>query len=148
MTETTIPQSGNGPIMVPLPDGAHALLRQPKTVPERLRRPLANARTRLSATLPDPPPGMSEADRTQFLGRAISAHPEDMDRVNDLLILALVSAWSFEMPVAEASLGELSGQTYDALKAECEKYRDDLFPSFEPTAEPASPTVPSSDSEG
>lgn len=148
MTEANIPTSGSGPIMVPLPDGAHALLRQPRTVPERLRRPLANARARLSAMLPDPPPGMSESDRTMFFGKAISAHPEDMDRVNDLLILALVSDWSFDMPVTEASLGELSGETYDALKAEAEKYRDALFPSFEPTADPDSPTVPSSDSEG
>lgn len=146
MTETmAVPVTGGGPTMFPLPDGAHALMRAPRTVAERLRRPVANARNRLGAMLPDLPPGTPEDEQKRRYGQAMLPHPELMNAVDDALIVALVSAWSFEFPVTMETVGDLPSPAYDALKEECERLAPELFPSFDPTPAPDSPTVPSTD---
>jgi hypothetical protein len=86
------------------------------------------------------PDGLPEEKRNLLLGKAISAQPELMDGVNDLVILAMVSDWSFDMPVTLESLGELPALTYDALLKACESAAKGLFPSFEPTKDADSPT--------
>lgn len=135
---TDIPRSDNQTVL-PLPDDQHALIRAPRQVPEKLRRPLTALTVRMSALMPEGVDTMGEDAQALAMGRAMSADPGVMDAMNDALILALVAAWSYEHPVSAEGLGELPGCAYDAIKAHCETLRSALMPSFKPTPEGDSP---------
>lgn len=146
---------------ISLPDGGWALLRDPRRVTERQRRPV----TRLQAKVMGSAVGalLAEKERREAAGEA--AGPLDewfteesrklmgsqdymlLDDYNDALIEALVAEWSYDgTPSADAAL-DLPGEAYEALKAECAKHMNALTVNFSPdnAQVETSPTEPSVD---
>lgn len=112
-----------------LPDGAWAEVRDPKQVPERLRRPVSRAAAAAAATGFD-------AEHM--------ATPEQIDAItslNDHVIRALVASWSFEAEVSVESILDLPAAAYDALAAHAAKQVLALMPDFGPNPDPKAPTA-------
>ncbi|RJQ68078.1 hypothetical protein D5S17_32770 [Pseudonocardiaceae bacterium YIM PH 21723] len=132
------------PTTVQLPDGAHALLRDAAQVPERLRRPYVAVQTRMGALASSVPETLPEDERKRQVGiKVMTEQPGLLSELTDTLMLALISNWSYDMPVTADSLLDLPVAAYDTLKAACEKQSSGLMVSFEPTPDPDSPTEPS-----
>lgn len=113
-----------------LPGGQWAEFRDPADVPERLRRPI----TRL---------GPKAAQLVKADGAEISAEDIDlMYAMNDAVVLALATAWSFAEPITAEGLGNLPGPAYDALLKLAAPSVEALLPDFGPNPAPESPTVP------
>lgn len=126
-----------------LGDGNWAHLRDPKKVPERLRRPIVQALTRALADnggeqlagldpkdlqAPDAAAKVSQYLKPEFL--------TVMADVNDLLVIALVDEWSFDVPVSLDSVLDLPGDEYDALQTGVAPLLKDVLPSFDGDADP------------
>jgi hypothetical protein len=60
---------------------------------------------------------------------------------NDLLIVALVEKWSYDLPIVADSLQELPGGVYDALRKAAQALSGDLMPDYSPTPDPTAPTA-------
>ena len=112
---------------IDLPASAWAELRDPDVVTERGRKPLIAALNGATKAVDD--------------GVVI----DSMLDVQDALIVVMVEAWSFDLPVEADSLLDLPAKTVTALRKACAKFQDELMPDFGPTPDPASPSVPSSD---
>lgn len=117
---------------VELPGGEWAELRDPRKVSERLRRPILAAQADLRRF---GVPGDMESTGAGF-GAAMTAYGE----LNDLMVVALVSAWSLESPVSLESVLDLPGDVYDALRQAVAPFTTDLLPDFGPTVAADSPT--------
>lgn len=134
-----------------LPSGQTATLRDPKTVSERLRRPIANANIEWAATntfkrmverarLPKVAKAKAdEADPIPLVGEDLIL----VDRLNDLTAVALVESWSYEFPVTLETLQDITGPDYDALRAASKPFFNELILNVQPTSDPDSPTEPS-----
>lgn len=144
---------------IELPDGEWAELRDPKKVPERLRRPAKAAsfemyRTRqkqLEETASTASPAAPAAG-------AWGAPPEDevappvddgtgysLDQITasvDAGIVALVASWSFGDVVTEDTLLDLPSDAYDAIVAAVTPMIAEMFQTMEPSTDPASPSSP------
>jgi hypothetical protein len=128
-----------------LPNGQHALLRDPEMVPEKYRRPYERLRVKMGALTADIPETLPEKERERLAGLAVMTKaPELIDGLDDALMLALVEAWSYEVPVTLDGLLELPSKAIDTLKRKCRELGPKMMTNFEPTLDPASPTVPSS----
>ena len=133
-----------------LPDGAWAELRDPRKTPERLRRPVRQAATAMQRFVTPTPDVIVSAEPTEvaesdvqsafgappieaLVGGSTVVADEDeklefpsdeelaaVDRYNDVIILAVVTAWSFG-DVTLSVVTELPGDAYDAL---IERIRD------------------------
>lgn len=135
---------------VSLPDDQWAELADPKKVSERKRRPYVQAMvafTQATALLPrneegEHPPGSFGPEHSALFNVTL-----------DLLIVALVKAWSFDLPIEQDALQDLPSDCFDALrKAANEKgpaLMPDLSVSTDPKASsggsPPSPTALSTD---
>lgn len=137
---------------ITLPDGGWALLRDPRRVTEKQRRPVTRLQARVAGseigallskkgTLPD-----DEFERESLKALGSDAFTL-LDDLNDALIVALVDSWSYDVPVSAEAALDLSGEAYDALKAACAKHVTALTPDFTPDGalDPASPTGSVSD---
>ncbi len=112
-------------------------LRDPKMVPERLRRPI-----------------MAQAASIQQVARELTTSI-DTDSMaskesvlslydfNDLVAIALISAWSWDAPVTVESLQDLPGSEYDEIQKLVSPLIGELMPNFEPDPAADSPTGPS-----
>lgn len=120
-----------------LPDGGWALLRDPAKVPERLRRPVLTLTTRLNPQIK----AMKAApvDEEVVLDAEVLERFEDL---NDLVIVAMVAEWSFDLPISPETVGDLPGDAYDVLRQETARGIRELLPDFSPNPDPASPTGP------
>lgn len=128
-----------------LPDDGWADVRDPKKVPERLRRPVRQAAIALQRTLPEdqrkPSVHVSEPDEvasdetqaafgTPPVDALVEEAKEDedaplvlptdeqqeaMDAYNESLLLAVVTAWSYSDSVTIESIRDIPGDAYDAL---------------------------------
>jgi hypothetical protein len=122
---------------VDLPDGAWALLRDPAKVPERLRRPVTNLAAKLH-------PEIAAAKEAGTDGPDLTADVlGGFQALNDLVMVAVVADWSFDLAVTPETVGDLPGDAYDVLRRETAKCVTDLIPDFSPNPDPASPTPPS-----
>jgi|SRR6185437_6632671 len=141
------------PLRVELPKGQHAMLRDPEEVSERLRRPYVDRRqSAIASALSD---GVSAEDidaamkgtdeqKAQLGVKMLaSGMTSGMRDASDLLIIALVESWSFEMPIAVDSLLDLPSKTYSALLEACQGLAPGLDPDFAPNPDEDSPTTPS-----
>lgn len=129
---------------ITLPSGKTAVLRDPKTVTERLRRPVQNAHAKWTST--ETFKTMVVLSRAKKKDSDLTIPDEDMallDRLNDVTAVALVESWSYEFPVSIDTLQDITGPDYDVLRTETAKSFSDLVTSFAPTPDPASPTEPS-----
>ena len=124
---------------VSLPDGAWAVLRSPSAVPERLRRPVVKAMFA----------GIAAASQTtDNVGQDALAMVDNLEvysELNDLVIVARVAEWSFDLPIVLDSILDLPGNAYDHLKLVCAEGLQDMMPDFSLSNDPDSPTSPSGD---
>ncbi len=128
-------------VIVQLPDNAHALLRDPSQVSERLRRPIMSAVSRLASGVDVVGKSESEVGAEMLA----SGGMDTMNEVNDLLVVALVESWSFPQSVSLEGVLDLPGATYDALRAAVSPHMTAMMPDFSPQPDPAgaTPSVPS-----
>lgn len=149
---------------IELPEDNWAELRDPSEVPERLRRPIVECYSRVAKETFN----LIESMGPDQIAKAVASdNPEDLDakayelyrqippaekaalfETNDHCINAMVKEWSFELPCTIDGVLDLPHDSYDALKVACAPVVKDLFVKFSPSADPKSPTVPSSASNG
>ena len=121
---------------VELLNGGWAILRDPAAVSVKLRRPvekalLAIGRGQARASLNQDP-----ADVAATLDPAIV---DQFYELNDLLIVARVESWSFELPINADSLGELTDPDYKTLQKIAAENVTSMVPNFGLSNDPTSP---------
>lgn len=125
---------------IDLPDGEWASLRDPKKVPEKLRRPIMRsvmAATRQSGDFKK----LVDADNPEDIVKDLDpSFLETGAELNDLLVVALVEEWSFETPVTVDAVLDLPGDVYDELRKTVAPFITDLLPDFGPSPDPKAPT--------
>jgi len=110
-------------------------LRNPDLVPERLRRPVFQKSVE-GASL--------DTDGETPDGEALKFFSE----FNDLLAVAMISEWSFDLPIAVDSLLDLPSKTYDDIRTACAPYLEKLIPDFGVDVDPKAITEPLNGSDG
>ena len=106
--------------------GGWITLRDPKKVKERDRRPILAKASQLRSSM--------DSESVDLVGAY---------ELNDLVAVALIEAWSWDVPVSIESLTDLETASYDAIQRATAPMLSAMMPSFEPTPDPESPTVPS-----
>lgn len=140
---------------ITLPSGATADLRDAVDVTERQRRPIKRIQAKLAA-LPSFVAAIKEAEAAQksvggeltpdqqlAIAGGMGEAFDLLEELNDSLIGAVVRGWSYPFAVSVDAAQDLPGRDLDALRTACGPYLRELLPSFEPTPDPNSPTVPS-----
>ena len=122
---------------ITLPNDAWAELRDPKAVPERLRRPVSQALLVMGKNQE----AMTAADATTLSAEALAS----FESLNDLLIVARVSAWSLNTPVSLESVLDLPSDLYNALREATAPGMMEMMPDFSASEDKDSPTNPFSD---
>jgi hypothetical protein len=92
-------------------------LREPKLVPERLRRPIFEK---------------------SVSGQSFVQEGNDLDEnqmkffsdFNDLLAIAMISSWSFEGAISIEGLMDLPSKTYDDIRKVVTPFISELMPDF------------------
>lgn len=107
--------------------GGWVVLREPKMVSERLRRPLLA----MTAT------AVGKIDAEENMADSIDFYSQ----FNDLLAMALVSSWSFGEQVTLDALLDLPAGTYDAIRELVSPFVTDLMPDFGASPDPKATTV-------
>lgn len=113
------------------------MLRDPKMVPERLRRPIMAQAASIQQVA---------RELTTSINEDASASKESVLSLydfNDLVAVALISEWSWDAPVTIDSLQDLPGSEYDAIQLVVSPLIGDLMPDFTPDPAADSPTEPS-----
>jgi hypothetical protein len=139
-----------------LPGGQWADLRDPKDVPERLRRPVTTLQMLLAK---DPAfsgvvkeakdkgvKSMEDIDDSAALGMMETMGEASLTRMLELadrIIVSRVVGWSFDPAVTLDALMDLPGEVYDRLKEVTADGALDSGPDFAPSTDAESPTVPS-----
>jgi len=106
--------------------GGWIQLRDPKSVKEKVRRPIMGKAASLRSSMQD--------DSVDIVGAY---------ELNDLVAIALIEAWSFPGEITTDNLVELDTPAYDAIQRATAPLLNQMMPSFEVTPDPDSPTVPS-----
>ena len=109
-------------------------LREPEEVPEKLRRPII----KMSVS------GVPFAeDWNDLFENPENANAESLEamldygsRFNDLVAMAFIRQWSFELPISIDALGDLPGKVYDEIANACKPLISNLMPSFEVDPDP------------
>lgn len=115
-------------------------LRDPKQVAERYRRPIiakATSMQEVAQRLKEDSENGMDFNEAEYLA---------MCGFNDLVAVALISEWSYGLPISVDSLLDLPAADYDAILALTAPLLTELMPSFDPNVEntdPQSPTVSS-----
>lgn len=98
-------------------------LRDPKLVPERLRRPIVQSSVSAVA-LADI--DIEAPENAEKVADVIGFYSE----FNDLLAVALVESWSFPDAISIETLQELPGATYDDIRKAVAPFVSALLPDF------------------
>jgi hypothetical protein len=139
---------------IELGNGGWAILRDPAAVPVKLRRPvekmlMAVGRGQAKAALEAKESAIANAktgdtiDPSAVAANMDSTIIDQFYELNDLLIVARVSSWSFELPINVDSLGELTQEDYELLQKISAQNITSLVPNFGMSNNPDSPTPPS-----
>lgn len=124
---------------IDLPSGGWAKFRDPDTITEAMLRPVRLARSRMltdQAFL-----GVFRGEDSVELADDRLAQAWDY---TDALTALAVEEWSHEHPVTAEGLRAIpSRKDYTALVLAAAAHQDELFPSFDVTPDPESPTAPS-----
>lgn len=113
------------------------MLRDPKKVAERYRRPIiakATAMQRAAEKVRAEADSGMDLSEDEFLA---------LYQFNDLVAVALIESWSWDMPVSLEGLLDLPAVDYDEILRVTAPMITDLMPKFEPDMEnndPESPT--------
>lgn len=116
---------------IDLPDGHHAELRDPTKVSERLRRPCLAAATDM-ASEKGAMEALQVADDNEALKLVSADTITKLGRLNDLVIVALVESWSYDVPIDVDTLLDLPGDAYTQLLADTAPLITDLLPNMSP----------------
>jgi len=136
-------------VRIELSDSGWAELRSPSAVPVRLRRPVekmlfeisqANGAEALANNA-----GNEVAAAAEIVSNIDSELFSKFNDLNDLLILARVAAWSYDMPINLDSVLELPAGDYYILQEVTAKDITEMMPNFAQDHDPTSPTLPSND---
>ena len=114
--------------------GGWVEFRDPELTPERLRRPLIALAAR----------GAAVASRLDAIDESKpetweAVSDDDMSiasKFNDLAVMCVVTAWSFEAPVTVDGLLDLPGPVYDAVVKHTLTLLPRLMPSFAVNPDP------------
>lgn len=139
---------------ITLPSGATADIREVADVTERARRPIKRVQANLGGNAAfvgavDTAKALKgdEAELTQAeqlsIAAGMGAAFDDLEKLNDLLVVAMVAGWSYDFSVSEDAVQDVPGRDLDALREAVSPFLAELLPGFEPTPDPASPTEPS-----
>jgi hypothetical protein len=139
---------------IELGNGGWAILRDPAAVPVKLRRPvekmlMAVGRGQAKAALEAKESAIANAktgdtiDPSAVAANMDSTIIDQFYELNDLLIVARVSSWSFELPINVDSLGDLTQEDYELLQKISAQNITSLVPNFGMSNNPDSPTPPS-----
>jgi hypothetical protein len=117
-------------------DGQTAVVRDPKTVPVKVRRVWEHANAPLGSIAFDIKGRFTdEEDQKREFAKASMAHPELVDAQKDASILALVESWSYG-EVSQAVLESLPAYAYDKLAEVCEPLAREMSPNFQMETDP------------
>lgn len=109
-------------------------LRDPELVPERLRRPVFEKSAQ----------GIGVANDEEVTTETITFFSE----FNDLLAIALISEWSFDLPITLDGLLDLPSRTYDDVRNAVSPFVSALTPNFGADLDPKAPIVNLEESAG
>ena len=141
-------------IKIELGNGGWAILRDPAAVPVKLRRPvekmlMAVGRGQAKAALEAKQEAIANAKTGDTIDPstvAANMDPAVIDQfyeLNDLLIVARVESWSFDLPINVDSLGDLTQEDYELLQKIAATNVTTMVPNFGMSNNPDSPTPPS-----
>lgn len=137
-----------------LPSGAWADIREVADVTERGRRPIKRVQAQLGGNaefvsavntaqaLKGDGAELSQAEQLS-IAAGMGAAFDDLEKLNDLLVVAMVAGWSYDFPVSEDACQDVPGRDLDALREAVSSFLPQLLPGFEPTPDSDSPTAPS-----
>jgi hypothetical protein len=137
-----------------LPSGAWADIREVADVTERQRRPIKRVQANLGGNaafvsavdtakdLKGDGTDLTQAEQLS-IAAGMGAAFDDLEKLNDLLVVAMTAGWSYAFPVSEDAVQDIPGRDLDALREVVSPYLAQLLPGFEPTPDANSPTVPS-----
>jgi hypothetical protein len=139
---------------IELGNGGWAILRDPAAVPVKLRRPvekvlMAVGRGQAKAALEARQEAIANAktgdtiDASAVAANMDSSVIDQFYELNDLLIVARVESWSFELPISVTSLGDLTQEDYELLQKVAATNVTTMVPNFGLSNNPDSPTPPS-----
>lgn len=126
---------------VSLPDDQWAELADPRKVSERKRRPYVQAMvafTQATALLPVIEEGEHKGDHPP--GSFGPEHTALFDATLDLLVVALVKAWSFDLPIDANSLQDLPVDCFDVLRKAVNEKGPALMPDLSVDPDPKAPS--------
>lgn len=113
-------------------------IREPKEVPERLRRPIVELtmagvplQPHMEAMQNDPS-SVDPEIMTQFF--------QYSGKFNDKAIIALVKEWSFPDPVSEESILDLPSAVFDEIQTAIAPFISELLPNFGVDPDPKATT--------
>lgn len=122
-----------------LPNNAWAEIREPHEVSERLRRPVTKALMEVGKNQSL----TAEGDAAEVAASLSVEELTSFEVLNDLLIVARVSAWSFDLPINLDSVLDIPSDAYDALRVIVAEDVTRMMPNFAASDSPDSPTSPS-----
>ena len=139
---------------IELGNGGWAILRDPAAVPVKLRRPvekmlMAVGRGQAKAALEAKQEAIANAKTGDTIDPSSVAANMDLAvidqfyELNDLLIVARVESWSFDLPINVDSLGDLTQEDYELLQKIAATNVTTMVPNFGMSNNPDSPTPPS-----
>lgn len=125
---------------IDLPEGGWASLRDPKKVPERLRRPIMSKVSAMGRGT-EMKRLVEAKTPEEIVGELDLSFIETSSELNDLLVVALVDEWSYDgLPITVESVMDLPGDVYDALRTAVSPFITDIMPDFGPVPDPKAPT--------
>ena len=124
---------------IELANGGWAILRDPAAVSVKLRRPIEKALLAIGRGQAKAALNQDPADVAASMDSAIV---DQFYELNDLLIVARVESWSFELPINIDSLGELTQEDYALLQKIAAENVTSMVPNFGLSNDPNSPTQP------
>jgi hypothetical protein len=125
---------------VELSNSGWAILREPTAVSVKLRRPIEKALMAIGRGQAKAALNQNAADVAEGMDPTIV---DQFYELNDLLIVARVESWSFELPIDVDSLGELIQEDYAKLQKIAAENVTSMVPNFGLSNDSASPTQPS-----
>jgi hypothetical protein len=133
---------------IELPNGAWANLRTPSAVPERLRRPVTKAMFVIASgsagkALLEVKEDLTDEEKAAQVAQSLNPDTLDLySSLNDLLIVARVSEWSFELPITLDGVLDLPSSAYEILQEVTAKGITEMMPNFATSDDKDSPTHP------
>jgi hypothetical protein len=132
---------------IELSESGWAELRDPAAVPVRLRRPVEKMLFEISQANGVDALANNAGNEVEAAAEIVANIDLDLfskfNDLNDLLILARIAAWSYDLPITLDSVLELPSGDYQILQEVTAKDITEMMPNFAQDNDPSSPTLPS-----